>query len=249
MNALAQVFEFKSRQVRTVIQDGQPWFVAKDVCDVLEIGDVSKAVGRLDEDEKGTNSIPTLGGEQEMLVINESGLYSFILTSRKPEAKQFKRWITHEVIPSIRNTGQYSIQSETEFQLPQTFADALRLYANQVEANEQLELQNKMLTPKAESFDTFMSAENTQPMGIAAKSLGIGRNDLYKRLRDEKILMSGHRENNLPYQRFIDAGYFIVKETPVQMGDNTYNKGQTMITPRGIEYIASRLGFKKNLPQ
>lgn len=108
-----KVFLYEENQVRTITQKGEIWFVAKDVCEVLELGDVSKAVSRLDDDEKGTNSIPTLGGNQEMLMVNEFGLYSLILGSRKPEAKAFKRWITHEVIPSIRKTGKYEAPKET----------------------------------------------------------------------------------------------------------------------------------------
>jgi prophage antirepressor-like protein len=107
LNELTNVFQYGANELRTVIICEEPWFVAKDVCEVLELTDVSKAVNRLDEDEKGTTIIPTLGGNQNLLTVNESGLYSLILTSRKPEAKQFKRWITHEVLPSIRKTGQY----------------------------------------------------------------------------------------------------------------------------------------------
>jgi prophage antirepressor-like protein len=105
---LQRVFNYQERQVRTVTMDGEPWFVAKDVCDVLEIENSRDTVRRLDEDEKGVGIIDTLGGNQEMAIINEPGLYSLILTSRKPEAKEFKRWITHEVIPAIRKTGSYS---------------------------------------------------------------------------------------------------------------------------------------------
>jgi prophage antirepressor-like protein len=107
MNDLTNVFSYGGNDLRTVIICEEPWFIAKDVCEVLEISDVSKAVSRLDNDEKGTTIIPTLGGNQTFLTVNEYGLYSLILTSRKPEAKQFKRWITHEVLPSIRKTGQY----------------------------------------------------------------------------------------------------------------------------------------------
>ena len=96
-------------RVRVVECEGEPWFVAKDVCECLELTDVSKTISLLDDDEKGTNSIRTPGGEQQMLVISEPGLYSLILRSRKPEAKAFKRWVTHEVIPSIRKTGGYLI--------------------------------------------------------------------------------------------------------------------------------------------
>jgi prophage antirepressor-like protein len=101
-----KVFKYNGSQVRTILQDGEPWFVAKDVCDILEID--STQTRRLDDDEKGLCSIQTLGGSQEVLAVNEPGLYSLVLGSRKPEAKQFKRWITHEVLPTIRQTGSYT---------------------------------------------------------------------------------------------------------------------------------------------
>lgn len=102
------IFNFESNTVRSTIIDGEPWFVASDVCRALTIADASMAVARLDEDEKGTNTVGTLGGSQEMIVISESGLYSLTLTSRKEEAKRFKKWLTSEVLPSIRKTGKYA---------------------------------------------------------------------------------------------------------------------------------------------
>jgi prophage antirepressor-like protein len=100
-------FDFDSKNVRIVVdQDGEPWFVAADVCAALTVK--TEQTRRLDADEKGLRIVQTLGGDQEMTVINESGLYSLILTSRKPEAKRFKRWVTHEVLPSIRKTGSYA---------------------------------------------------------------------------------------------------------------------------------------------
>lgn len=100
-------FDFESKNVRIVVdQDGEPWFVAADICAALTVK--TEQTRRLDDDEKGLRIVQTLGGEQEMTVINESGLYSLILTSRKPEAKRFKRWVTHEVLPSIRKTGSYA---------------------------------------------------------------------------------------------------------------------------------------------
>ena len=101
-NAL-QVLDFNEQTVRIIMRDGEPWWVAKDVCDILGLADTHTVLRALDEDERGRQSLPTPGGEQEMSVINESGLYTLIIRSNKPEAKQFKRWITHEVIPSIRN--------------------------------------------------------------------------------------------------------------------------------------------------
>ena len=112
-NAL-QVFDFNNKTVRIIMQDGEPWWVAKDVCDILGLADTHTALRALDEDEKGRQSLPTPGGEQEMSVINESGLYTLIIRSNKSEAKQFKRWITHEVIPSIRKTGSYVMPSKVQ---------------------------------------------------------------------------------------------------------------------------------------
>lgn len=105
--SLERVFEYEGSKVRTVVIDGEPWFVAVDVCRVLEHTNTSVAVSRLDDDEKGVSTLYTPGGTQGASVVSEAGLYSLILTSRKPEAKAFKRWITHEVIPAIRKTGTY----------------------------------------------------------------------------------------------------------------------------------------------
>jgi prophage antirepressor-like protein len=107
-------FKFDESVVRVAMTVGEPWFVAKDVCDILEHSDTSKAVERLDDDERGTNIVRTPGGPQTMLTVNESGLYALIFTSRKPEAKRFRKWVTSEVLPEIRKTGRYSSQ-DTSF--------------------------------------------------------------------------------------------------------------------------------------
>jgi hypothetical protein len=110
MHSTAKVipFAFESHEVRTLLIDGQPWFVASDVCDALAIANSRRALSRLDEDEKGVHSMNTLGGTQNLGVLNESGLYSLILTSRKAEAKRFKKWVTAEVLPAIRKHGYYA---------------------------------------------------------------------------------------------------------------------------------------------
>lgn len=108
------IFNFENKEVRTVEMNNNIYFVASDVCKVLELSNPSMALSRLDEDEKGISNVYTRGGNQEVLLVNESGLYSLVLTSRKPEAKRFKKWITSEVIPSIRKTGGYGIQTETK---------------------------------------------------------------------------------------------------------------------------------------
>ena len=116
-------------QVRVIERDGDPWFVAKDVCACLSIANSRDAVARLDDDEKDVGKTDTLGGNQEMTIVSEPGLYSLVLRSNKPEAKAFKRWITHDVIPSIRKTGAYQIA-------PKDYASALRALAAEVEQKE-----------------------------------------------------------------------------------------------------------------
>ena len=107
-----QVWNYESSEIRTVQINGEPWFVLSDVCKVLELSSPHKVAERLDGDEKGRNQIPTLGGVQEMTVVNESGLYAVILRSDKPQAKPFRKWVTSEVLPSIRKHGSYSVQSQ-----------------------------------------------------------------------------------------------------------------------------------------
>ena len=136
MSILA-VFNYNQSEVRTMTINNEPWFVAQDVCNILEIINVSQALGRLDDDEKGIYSGDTLGGKQDLLCVSECGLYSLVLGSRKPEAKPFKRWIAHDVIPSIRKTGKYEID-----QKPKT---ALELAKEQVKLLEQLELQQQII--------------------------------------------------------------------------------------------------------
>lgn len=107
MNEVLRSFGYKGNSVRTLEKDGVVWWVLVDVCRILGISNARNVSARLDEDEKGVHQIDTLGGKQKMIVVNESGLYSVLLRSDKPEAKPFKRWVTHEVLPSIRKTGQY----------------------------------------------------------------------------------------------------------------------------------------------
>lgn len=118
-----QVFEHAGISLRVVMRGGEPWFVAADVCRALAIGNVADAVGRLDDDEKGVDSIDTPGGKQRASVVSESGLYSLILGSRKPEARAFQRWVTHDVLPSIRRTGSYGNGSATHLLLSDTASE------------------------------------------------------------------------------------------------------------------------------
>lgn len=136
-----KIFEAEAfGQVRVVDVDGEPWFVARDVCECLELGNPRTSIALLDEDEKGVHTMDTPGGQQEMSIVSEAGLYSLILRSRKPEAKAFKRWITHEVLPSIRKTGGYGQWNLPR--APQSFPDALRMIAD-IEEEKQLALEQR----------------------------------------------------------------------------------------------------------
>jgi len=117
MNEL-QIFNYNGNEVRTIRKDGEPWWVLKDVCSILEIGQPIRVAERLDEDEVSqTHIIDSIGRKQEMYIVNESGLYNVILRSDKPEAKPFRKWVTGEVLPSIRKTGTYSVPQTTEGQI------------------------------------------------------------------------------------------------------------------------------------
>lgn len=149
-----QIFTYNGNKVRTVQKDGEPWWVLKDVCEILGLGSPHKVFERLDEDEKGRNLIPTLGGGQEMTVINESGLYNVILRSDKPEAKPFRKWVTSEVLPAIRKTGGY-ITRET--------SEQIRLEAQKARADAML------LNAKNRAVRTIMSAvekKNLSPIAV-----------------------------------------------------------------------------------
>ncbi|MNH94446.1 hypothetical protein D3C73_470670 [compost metagenome] len=243
MNQL-KPFMYGPQQVRTVLIENEPWFVAKDICDVLELTNSRMAIERLDTDEKGVSSIDTLGGKQSLQVVNEYGLYSLILGSRKPEAKQFKRWITHEVIPSIRKHGAYMspetiektltspdfiIQLATQLKDEQT----ARLSAEAKIAEQQQKLKEQE-TPIA-IYNLAISAKNTMSMNEVAKALGTGRTRLFRILREENVIM---KDKAIPYQRFIDAGYFTVCERPRPSGDEVVNDSVTRVYAKGFDYIA-----------
>ena len=227
LDNLQNVFEYGESKIRVIVRDGEPWFVAKDVCVVLGLLNITESLKRIDRDDLSTTEvIDSIGRKQQVYIVSEPGLYVLVFESRKPEAKQFKKWVTSEVLPQIRKTGMYV----GSYKIPQTYPEALRLAADLAE-------QNQKLLPKAEQYDKFISGDNYQAMNIVAKALGIGRNKLFRLLRDRRILMN----NNTPYQQYIDAGYFVVKEKPIQMGGGVINKPQTYVTAKGVDWLSRLL--------
>lgn len=232
-------FEFKGASVRVhTDNEGNPWWVAKDVCDVLGFVNSSQTLTRLESDEKGVISNETLGGMQDMTTINESGLYTLILGSRKPEARQFKKWITAEVIPEIRKTGSYGIATLSKTDL------ALMVIESEKE-KEQLKLSNeaqsqeiKLLVPKADVYDQFIDSKDAINLSTFAKTMGLKPNKTIDKLRTMGILFKREKKgSNLATQVYIDRGYFITREK-VQ-GDKIFIT--TLVTPKGQEWLAKKL--------
>ncbi|MEK5099362.1 MULTISPECIES: phage antirepressor [unclassified Bacillus (in: firmicutes)] len=237
MNELQKVFNYQDQQVRTVVKDGEPWFVAKDVCEILGIKNATQAVAKLDDDERAMFNIGRQGNTN---IVNEAGLYTLILGSRKPEAKQFKRWITHEVIPTIRKTGGYVANDDLFIQTYLPFADdqtKLLFSATLETVRKQNEVISEM-KPKAEEHDRFIAATNVQTLEQAAKSLGVGRNKLTSFLRTIGVFV--RKEGSpVPYQRYINEGYFKVKQSPSRYYG--VNFVQTYVTAKGVSFIDRKL--------
>lgn len=225
-------------EVRTVEIDGEPWFVGKDVAELLGYESPSAAVSkRVDPEDKGLSKMETPSGVQEMTIINESGLYSLVLSSKLESAKKFKRWITSEVIPQIRKTGAYHV--------PQTYAEALRALADKAEKMEALQKQNQLMQPKADFFDAVTDSKQAIPIGDVAKILdiGIGRNKLFEFLRQKSILTSDNR----PYQKYIDSGYFRVIEQKYEVNGEVRINIKTLVFQKGIDWIRKQLA--KEIPE
>lgn len=168
-------FEFNGAQLRTVEVNGEPWFVAADVANILGVGRVQDSVRYLDDDEKGKCPVDTPSGTQDMTTISESGLYSLILRSRKPEAKAFKRWVTREVLPQIRKTGSYTAPVSQELEDARIIQQAIQISYRRT---QELEAKVAEDAPKVEYVDTFCADEDTLKFRTVASDLGISEAEL-----------------------------------------------------------------------
>jgi len=228
--------------VRIILQDNEPWFVAKDVCDCLEINNSRQALSRLDYDEKNSVILNDgTAGNPEKSIVNEYGLYSLVLSSRKPEAKEFKRWITHDVLPSLRKYGTYSMN------IPRTLPDALKLYANEIEAHNQTKALLEEQKPKVLFADAVSTSDTDILIGDLAKLLNqnghnIGQNRLFERLRNEGFLISRKGGSyNMPTQRAMELGLFRIKETAITHSDGRTSINKTpKVTGKGQLYFINR---------
>lgn len=222
-------------------EDGEPMFVAKDICAALEIKNSRDALARLDDDEKGVVLTDTPGGEQQVQAVNEAGLYVLVLGSRKPQAKAFKRWVTHEVLPAIRRDGGYmAARDETP---EETMARALVIAQTTIDRQK-----NRIseLEPKAIFADAVAASDGTCLVGELAKMLrqngvNVGQNRLFAMLREDGYLGNVGQNRNVPTQRAMDLGLFRIKETAVTHSDGHVTINRTpKVTGKGQIYFVKR---------
>lgn len=251
MNEL-QIFNYNDREIRTVEKDGDLWWVLKDVCDVLELSNPTMIAGRLDEDEKDifkTKSdlaldIPNRG----VSIINESGLYNVILRSDKPEAKKFKRWVTHEVLPSIRRTGGYN--------LPKTLSEALYLAADLAEKAESLKAENEQqkqiigeLKPKADYTDRILKNDGLVSITQIAKDYGMSGRRMNSLLHEINIQYKTPSGQWLLYSQHQAKGYTHSKTIDIVHSDGTPDvKMETKWTQKGRLFLYEKLKQHGHLP-
>lgn len=242
MNELQLFNNSEFGSVRAIQQDGEPWFVGRDVAIALGYANPQKAIiDHVDDDDKGVTKWNTPGGMQSLTIINESGLYSLILSSKLPSARKFKRWITAEVIPTIRKTGGYTL-------VPKTFAEALRLAAEQ---QEQIELQQRQLEaerPKVAFADAITSSSTSCLVGELAKlirqavertgcKIAIGQNRFFGWLRENGFLGRSANYYNIANQEYIEQGLFELKKTVHDENGVLVTKTTTKVTGKGQSYF------------
>ena len=225
--------------VRSILIDSDPWFVAADVCKALELEKTNRALSRLDDDEKGAHSVSTPGGRQRMSIISESGLYSLILGSRKPEARAFKRWITHEVIPSIRKHGAYMTDSLLD--ALEAHPEAVPEYLNRLRSenarNRELTRRLRLALPKAEYYDAFVDPADCTNIRTTAKELGVPEKQFTRYLEEKKYLFRDKNRKLFPRAVKKSAGLFLVRDFYTERGKLGH---YTLITPAGKRHFLER---------
>lgn len=249
-----ELFRFEDKQVRTIVQDGEPWFVLADVCKVLEISNPTDVKKRLSSDN--AVDLDTIEVYSEIknrtykaAAINESGLYDVILDSRKPQAKRFRRWVTSEVLPSIRKHGGYLTETKIEevllnpdtiIQLAQNLkAEQEKRIIAEAERAAAEALANE-LKPKATKYDKLVESDGAFDFNRVAKNIGLGRNTMLAALRERDVLMDGGDMHNVPYQKYMK--HFEVK---IHHGVTEYGREFTgykvRVKPSGVAFILNKL--------
>lgn len=243
MNEIMKVFNNSEfGEIRTVIKDDDIYFAGKDIAEALGYKDTVNALkAHVDEEDKLTWRITTSGQARNMTVINESGVYALVFSSKLTNAKQFKRWVTSEVLPALRKTGSYSMN------IPQTLPEALRAYADEVEQHNKTKALVEAQRPKVIFADAVSTSDTDILIGDLAKLLNqnghnIGQNRLFERLRKEGYLISRKGNSyNSPTQKAMELGLFRIKETAITHADGRTTINKTpKVTGKGQLYFINR---------
>lgn len=233
-------------EVRIFDKNGEPWFVGRDVCNILGYGNPRDAISRhIDEDDKGVVKSDTLGGNQNLTVINESGLYSLILSSKLPNAKRFKHWVTSEILPSIRKHGMYA--TDELINNPDVFIQVLQELKAERERKAALEAQAEANRPKIIFADAVAASHNSILIGDLAKlikqnGVDIGQKRLFEWLRNNGYLMKSGASYNLPTQKSMELKLFEIKERTINNPDGSIRTTKTTkVTGKGQQYFINKL--------
>lgn len=255
MNEL-KIFENKEfGKIRTLEIEGTPYFVGKDVAEILGYSNPRKAMAdHIDSDDKGVTKCDTLGGTQEVTIINESGLYSLILSSKLPKAKQFKHWVTSEVLPSIRKHGVYAV--DELLNNPDMAIKAFEALKAEREKNKTLTADVQRMKPKEIFADAVSASQTSILVGdlaklIAQNGVSIGQKRLFEWLRKNKYLISRKGADwNMPTQRSVEQGLFEIKETSITHADGHITVSKTVkVTGKGQVYFVNKFIKEKENEQ
>ena len=244
-----QLFNIHGQNVRTVIINDEAYFVGKDVAKILRYSNTQRSVNaHVDSEDKRGYQISTPYGTQEMTVINESGLYSLILSSKMPQAKEFKHWVTSEVLPAIRKHGAYMTPRTIEKALlnPDTIINLATQLKREQEQRKQLQAENEQMKPKALFADAVSTSNSSILIGQLAKILrqngvNIGQNRLFAWMRKNGYLGTRGSNRNVPTQRSMELGLFKTKETVINHSDgHTTVNITTKVTGKGQQYFINK---------
>lgn len=249
MNELQIFNSSEFGQIRTVTKDNEPWFVASDIAKALGYRMASDMTRRIDDEDKGYTKMRTQGGEQEMSIINESGLYAGVFCSSLESAKRFKHWVTSEVLPSIRKSGGY-IAGQEQMSDSELMAKALLVAQKQIEQRNAIIEQQKAKIeadkPKTIFADAVSASKTSILIGDLAKLIcqngyKIGQKRLFEWLRENGYLIKSGSSKNMPMQRYVEQGLFEIKESNVQNQDGSVRITKTTkITGRGQIYFVNK---------
>lgn len=243
MDSNLQLFDFEGNQVRTLEIENEPWFVATDVTKILNLSNTTVALSRLDEDERSKFN---LGRQGKTNIVNEYGLYKLILASRKPSAKKFQRWVTHEVLPAIRKNGAY-MTDQKAFDVVHNKDGLASLLQQAADQLKQKDIQIEKMKPKALFADSVATSKSTVLVGELAKiirgnGVDIGATRLFRWMREHGYLINRKGSDwNMPTQRAMNLGLFKIKETTINHSNGTTSISKTpKVTGKGQQYFINK---------